>query len=91
MALLGYPRGHTIETETGCMEHCSLPKTFLEILALEPERFENLTIQPQRSGAALYFLGDLLAGQAFEDPQFHHPPECGINGGEPVQNIVDFD
>jgi hypothetical protein len=44
-----------------------------------------------RCSAAAYFAGDLLACQAFEDTQFDHPPECGIDGREPVQNILDFD
>ena len=43
-----------------------------------------------RSGTAAHFAGDLLARQAFKDPQFHDPPKCGVDGGEPVQNIVDF-
>jgi len=43
------------------------------------------------SGTAAHFPGDLLARQAFKDPQFHHPPERRINGGKPIQRIVDFD
>jgi len=42
------------------------------------------------SGSAVHLPGDLLARQAFKDPQFHDPPKCGVDGGEPVQNIVDF-
>src|SRR5436305_247408 len=43
------------------------------------------------SGAAAHFPGDLLARKTFEDPQFHHPAERRIDGGEAVQNIIDFE
>jgi len=42
------------------------------------------------SGSAAHFPSDLLARQAFEDPQLDYPPECGVDRGKPVQNIVDF-
>src|SRR3954470_20363609 len=43
------------------------------------------------SGTAAHFPSYLLARQAFEDPQFHHLPKRRIDGGEPVQNIIDLE
>jgi hypothetical protein len=43
------------------------------------------------SSAAAHFPGDLFVRQTFEDPQLYHSPECRMDGGEPVHNIVEFE
>jgi hypothetical protein len=43
-----------------------------------------------RSGSAPHLTRDLLARQAFENPELDNPAKCGINLGEPIQNILDF-
>ena len=47
MALLGYPRGHRVNTETGCPLGTRLQA--IRILTLEPEHLKNERPPPKKS------------------------------------------